>query len=95
MSRSYKKTPIVKYVYSNTLKSGKKLSNKRIRKHEDLSNGGQFKKILNTRYIYELKIYKPFQRSILENEDRICRNYRMYESFEKAVERWQRNYYRK
>lgn len=93
MSRSYKKTPIVKYVYGNTLKPGKKLSNKRIRKHEDLSNGGQFKKISNTRFIHELKSYESLKQAILKNK--LYEMYSLGESFERVVEGWQRRYYRK
>lgn len=93
MSRSYKKTPVVKLSYGNTVKIGKKLSNRKIRKQQDMSNGSYFKKVLNTRNIYEFKSYSSLKQDILKNK--IYKVYSLEVPLEKVIEKWQRKYYRK
>jgi hypothetical protein len=47
MSRSYKKTPVIKDTSckGTRYKSGKQIANRAVRNHDDVPNGGSYKKV--------------------------------------------------
>ncbi len=59
MSRSYKKTPIIKSVHPLYKKFCKRHSNKKIRQMKDLSNYGSFKKLFQSCEIHGYICYYP------------------------------------
>ena len=59
MSRSYKKTPIIKSVHSLYKKFCKRHSNKKIRQVKDLPNYGAFKKVFQSCEIHDYISYCP------------------------------------
>ena len=47
MSRSYKKTPVIKdsSCKGSSFKSGKQIANRAVRNHQDVPSGGSYKKV--------------------------------------------------
>jgi hypothetical protein len=60
MSRSYKKTPVVKDGDSG--KVGKKFANRKVRRYKhDLSNGKAYRKVFNSWDIHDMVNYYSYQ----------------------------------
>lgn len=84
MSRSYKKTPIVKDNKGGR-KAAKKEANRKVRQSKDVPNGKQYRKFYNPWDIYDYVMY--------------CDSYKEMSSYrkdeEKAKKLWYKYYYRK
>lgn len=74
MSRSYKKNPYVTDHKVKTSKEKKKFANKKVRNHEDVPNGGAFKKyfcsydICDFKWFYTWEEFKKIWSDYFKNE---------------------------
>lgn len=89
MSRSYKKTPIVKD-NAGGRKSSKRFANKKVRREKYLSNGKEYRKVYNTWDIYDYVSYCTLERYM-----KIKHLRDFYPSDEEMKQAWRRDFYLK
>lgn len=89
MSRSYKKTPIVKD-NAGGRKHAKRQANKKVRRTKCLSSGKQYRKVYNTWDIYDYVSYCTLEEFL---------NYRhlwsFYQTEEEMTQAWRRGFHLK
>jgi len=89
MSRSYKKTPIVKD-NSRGRKKDKRSANKKVRNRKHVANGKQYRKYFNTWDIYDYVSYCSLERFMEFKHLR-----RRYTTDEEMKQAWRRSFYLK
>lgn len=101
MSKSYKKTPTIKYGG----KGNKRFANKKVRKYKgQIQNGKSYKKLYQSWDINDIVSYYPEElmiknynstKKMIENQsDPYWKSYD-FESLEESINRWKRWYFRK
>jgi len=94
MSRSYKKTPIIKDNRGGR-KVAKRTANKKVRNAKRVSNGKQYRKYFNTYDIYDYVYYESLTNRLKywDAENEWLKKY--YPTKEDFIHHWRKYYYMK
>ena len=94
MSRSYKKSPVIKDSSRKgpTFKSGKQIANRTVRNKEDIPNGGSYKKVYCSWNISDYKFMKTeaeFKKEWDRGDEYLHKRYKTYKQ---ALFDWKKYY---
>ena len=94
MSRSYKKTPVIKdsSCKGTKYKSGKQLANRAVRNQEDVPNGGSYKKVYCSWNISDWRFMKTEAELRKEWDSGDQRLREVYKTYEEVRSAWKKEY---
>ena len=92
MSRSYKKTPVIKDsgCKGTRYKSGKQIANRAVRNQEDVLNGGSYKKVYCSWNISDWRFMKTEEELRKEWDSGKKRLRETYKTYEEAKFAWEK-----
>ena len=94
MSRSYKKTPVLKDTSckGSTFKSGKQIANRAVRNHDDVPNGGGKKKVYCSWNISDFRFMKTEAELRKEWDNGKSYLHKTYDTYEQALFAWRKQF---
>ena len=94
MSRSYKKTPVLKDTSckGSTFKSGKQIANRAVRNHADVPNGGGYKKVYCSWNISDFRFMKTEAELRKEWDNGNSYLHKTYDTYEQALFAWKKQF---
>ena len=94
MSRSYKKTPVLKDTSckGSTFKSGKQIANRAVRNHDDEPNGGGYKKVYCSWKISDFRFMKTEAELRKEWDNGNSYLHKTYDTYEQALFAWKKQF---
>ena len=94
MSRSYKKTPVIKdsSCKGTRYKSGKQIANRAVRNHDDVPNGGSYKKVYCSWNISDWRFMKTEAQLRKEWDSGAEYLHKTFKTYEQALFAWKKVY---
>ena len=94
MSRSYKKTPVLKdsSCKGSAFKSGKQIANRAVRNHDDIPNGGGYKKVYCSWNISDYRFMKTEAELRKEWDNENSYLHETYKTYDRALFAWKKQF---